>query len=64
MSATKPFFISDKEISLFDSMNEELIDEMVGQSVDIYKIDTQHTKDNIYGGQRQNTLMLGLGLTV
>ena len=49
MSATKPFFISDKEITLFDSMNEELIDEMVGQSVDIYKINTQHTKDNLYG---------------
>ena len=49
MSATKPFFISSKEISLFDSMNEELIDEFVGQSVDIYKINTQHTKDNIYG---------------
>ena len=49
MSATKPFFISTKEISLFDSMNEELIDEFVGQSVDIYKINTQHTKDNIYG---------------
>ena len=45
MSATKPFFISSKEISLFDSMNEELIDEFVGQSVDIYKINTQHTKD-------------------
>ena len=49
MSATKPFFISSKEIRLFDSMNEELIDEFVGQSVDIYKINTQHTKDNIYG---------------
>ena len=49
MSATKPFFISDKEISLFDSMNEELIDEFVGQSVDIYKINTEHTKGNIYG---------------
>tara|TARA_B100001094_G_scaffold232580_1_gene227423 strand:- start:308 stop:784 length:477 start_codon:yes stop_codon:yes gene_type:complete len=49
MSATKPFFISDKEITLFDSMNEELIDEMVGQSVDIYKINTEHTKDNLYG---------------
>ena len=49
MSITKPFFISEKEINLFDSMNEELIDEMVGQSVDIYKINTQHTKDNIYG---------------
>ena len=49
MSATKPFFISDKEITLFDSMNEELIDEMVGQSVDIYKINTQNTKENLYG---------------
>ena len=49
MSATKPFFISTKEISLFDSMNEELIDEFVGQSVDIYKINNQHTKDNLYG---------------
>ena len=49
MSATKPFFISSKEINLFDSMNEELIDEFVGQSVDIYKINTKHTKDNIYG---------------
>ena len=49
MSATKPFFISTKEISLFDSMNEELIDEFVGQSVDIYKINTEHTKDNLYG---------------
>ena len=49
MSATKPFFISSKEINLFASMNEELIDEFVGQSVDIYKINTKHTKDNIYG---------------
>ena len=46
MSATKPFFISTKEISLFDSMNEELIDEFVGQSVDIYKINT-HTQKTI-----------------
>ena len=49
MSATKPFFISSKEINLIDSMNEELIDEMVGQSVDIYKINTGHTKENLYG---------------
>ena len=44
MSATKPFFISQNEINLFDSMNEELIDVFVGQSVDIYKINTEHTK--------------------
>ena len=31
MSATRPFFISQNEINLIDSMNEELIDEMVGQ---------------------------------
>ena len=49
MSATKPFFISQKEVNLINSMNEELIDEVVGQSVDIYKIDTTHTKDNLYG---------------
>jgi len=49
MSATRPFFISQNEINLIDSMNEELIDEMVGQVVDIYKVNTTHTKDNIYG---------------
>ena len=49
MSATKRFFISQNEVNLINSMNEELIDEIVGQSVDIYKINTQHTKDNIYG---------------
>ena len=49
MSATTPFFITQKEINVIDHLNEELIDEIVGQSVDIYKIDTTHTKDNIYG---------------
>ena len=45
----KPFFIPQKEIYLWDSMNEELIDEIVGQSVDIYKIDVEESDDNIYG---------------
>ena len=36
--ANKPFFVPQKEIDLFDSMNEELIDEIIGQTVDIYKI--------------------------
>ena len=49
MSATTPFFITQKEINVIDHLNEELIDEIIGQSVDIYKIDTTHTKDNIYG---------------
>ena len=48
MSATKPFFISQSEINLIDSMNEELIDDIVGQSVDIYKINTENTKENCF----------------
>ena len=47
--ATKPFFVPQKEINLFDSMNEELIDEIVGQSVDIYKISINNTEENMYG---------------
>ena len=49
MSQTKPFFVTQKEINLIDSMNEELIDEIVGQSVDIYKVNIENTDDNIYG---------------
>ena len=33
MPATKPFFIPDKEIDLIDALNEELIDEVLGQYV-------------------------------
>ena len=47
--ANKPFFVPQKEIDLIDSMNEELIDEIVGQTVDIYKITVENTDDNIYG---------------
>ena len=49
MSATRPFFVPQKEINLFDSMNEELIDEILGQYVDIYKISLDETDANIYG---------------
>ena len=49
MSRTSPFFIPQKEIDLIDSMNEELIDEIVGQSVDIYKVSVDDTDENIYG---------------
>tara|TARA_B100001250_G_scaffold412399_1_gene443496 strand:+ start:1741 stop:2211 length:471 start_codon:yes stop_codon:yes gene_type:complete len=47
--ATKPFFIPQKEIKVIDSMNEELIDEIVGQSVDIYKVSIDNTDENVYG---------------
>ena len=65
--ATKPFFVPQKEINLIDSMNEELIDEIVGQYVDIYKISVEDTEDNVYGestkkyfktGFRVNCLLL------
>ena len=47
--ATKPFFIPQKEINLINSLNEELIDEIVGQSVDIYKVSIDNTEENVYG---------------
>ena len=47
--ATKPFFVPKKELDLIDSMNEELIDEIVGQAIDIYKVSMDETNVNIYG---------------
>ena len=49
MSQTKPFFVPQKEFDLINQLNEELIDEIVGQSVDIYKVNVQNTEENIYG---------------
>jgi len=49
MSQTKPFFIPQKEFDLINAMNEELIDEVVGQSVDIYKVSVDNTEENMYG---------------
>ena len=49
MSRTNPFFLPRKEFDLINSMNEELIDEIVGQSVDVYKVNIEQTEDNIYG---------------
>ena len=45
----RPFFIPPKELELFDAMNEELIDELIGQTVDIYKVSMDDTDSNIYG---------------
>ena len=47
--ATTPFFVPKKEIDLIDSFNEELIDEIIGQSVDIYKVNIDNTEENMYG---------------
>ena len=67
MSRTSPFFMPKKEFNLINSMNEELIDEIVGQSVDIYKVSIDNTDENVYGesttkyydvGFRVNCLLL------
>jgi hypothetical protein len=55
----KPFFFSRKDVNLIDSVNEELIDEIVGQYVDIYKIDIEETKSNIYGESSSKTYSRG-----
>ena len=47
--ANKPFFIPQKEVDLINHFNEELIDDIVGQSVDIYKVSVENTDENIYG---------------
>ena len=47
MSATKPFFVPQKEVNLIDSMNEELIDDILGQYVDIYKVSLDETENDI-----------------
>ena len=49
MSQTKPFFVPQKEFNLINVINEELIDEIVGQSVDIYKVSVDNTNENVYG---------------
>ena len=49
MSDTKPFFIPQKEVDFFDVLNEELIDDVLGQYVDIYKVSLENTDENIYG---------------
>ena len=47
--ATKPFFIPQKEFDLINAMNEELIDDIVGQYVDVYKVNIENTNENVYG---------------
>ena len=49
MSRTSPFFLPQKEINVINDMNEELIDEIVGQSVDVYKVSIENTEENLYG---------------
>ena len=47
--ANKPFFIPKKEITFIDAVNEEFIDELAGQTVDVYKVSVEDTDTNVYG---------------
>lgn len=47
--SNRPFFVSTKEIDLFNSMNMELIDDIISQAVDVYKVSIEDTETNIYG---------------
>ena len=49
MAETKPFFIQQKEVNFFDAVNEELIDNILGQYVDVYKVSVEDTESNLYG---------------
>ena len=44
-----PFFVPRKEMQMIDALNEELIDELIGQTVDIYKVSADETDVNMYG---------------
>ena len=46
---SKPFFVPQKEINFIDAVNEELIDEIVGQYVDVYKVSIDDSNVNMYG---------------
>tara|TARA_Y100000004_G_scaffold81585_1_gene91589 strand:- start:766 stop:1230 length:465 start_codon:yes stop_codon:yes gene_type:complete len=57
--ANKPFFTPRDDIKLFDAINEELIDELVGQTVDIYKVNLDDTESNLYGESTSKTFDVG-----
>ena len=59
MAALKPFFIPQKEVDLFDVLNEELIDDILGQYVDIYKVSVEDTDANIYGESSKKYFQTG-----
>ncbi|MBC8427949.1 MAG: hypothetical protein H8D94_00600 [Candidatus Pelagibacter sp.] len=49
MATNKPFFLPQQEVNFIDAVNEELIDEIIGQTVDIYKVSVENTEENMYG---------------
>ena len=56
------FFVSRKDVDFIDKVNEELIDEVIGQTVDIYKVSLDDTEENMYG--ESTTKYFDQGFTV
>jgi len=46
-------FIGDKEIELFNKINYELIENIIGQFILYYSVDVKKTKQNVYGESTQ-----------
>lgn len=45
-----PLFIGNRERALFENLNDEIIQDIVGQYVDYYQVDSSHTEqDELYG---------------
>ena len=42
-------FVSDRDNLIIDQFNKELIEDVIGQTCTIYKINAYNTKTNIYG---------------
>tara|TARA_R110000824_G_scaffold137260_2_gene301338 strand:- start:144 stop:611 length:468 start_codon:yes stop_codon:yes gene_type:complete len=59
MAIYKPFFIPQKEVDMIDALNEELIDDILGQYVDIYKVSLDDTSANIYGESQAKVYQTG-----
>jgi len=44
-----PLFMQNKDFNIIQDINTELIDEVLAQSVDIYKVEIEETDVNVYG---------------
>ena len=42
-------FFSDRDIKTFDKFSKELVDDVVGQTCILYKLELEETKVNVYG---------------
>lgn len=49
-------FGSARDLSMFNKVNRELLDNVIQQEVDYYQINLNHTKSNLYGEASQNKI--------